>query len=62
MLNLVRGQKIKLTDVLQGQSSFYIQIQYQAAFDLDIASFGLDPQYRLSDERYMTFYNQPETP
>jgi len=62
MLNLVRGQKIKLNDVLQGQSSFYIQIQCQAAFDLDIASFGLDPQYRLSDERYMTFYNQPETP
>jgi hypothetical protein len=32
MLNLVRGQKIKLNDVLQGQNSFYIQIQYQAAF------------------------------
>jgi stress response protein SCP2 len=62
MLNLVCGQKIKLNDVLQEQSSFYIQIQYQAAFDLDIASFGLDPQYRLSDERYMTFYNQSETP
>ncbi|MGL1829795.1 UNVERIFIED_CONTAM: tellurium resistance protein [Acinetobacter sp. HSTU-ASm16] len=62
MLNLIRGQKIKLNDVLQGQSSFYIHIHYQAAFDLDIASFGLDSQYRLSDERYMTFYNQPETP
>ncbi|MFI8143919.1 VWA domain-containing protein [Acinetobacter sp. ABJ_C5_2] len=62
MLNLVRGQKIKLNDILQGQSSFYIQIQYQADFELDIATFGLDSQYRLSDERYMTFYNQPETP
>lgn len=62
MLNLIRGQKIKLTDLLQGQSSFYIQVQYQADFDLDIATFGLDSQYRLSDERYMTFYNQPETP
>ncbi|KHO14335.1 tellurium resistance protein [Acinetobacter baumannii] len=62
MLSLVRGQKIKLTDLLQGQSSFYIQVQYQADFDLDIATFGLDSQYRLSDERYMTFYNQPETP
>jgi stress response protein SCP2 len=31
-------------------------------FYLDIASFGLDPQYKLSDERYMTFYNQPKTP
>ena len=62
MLSLVRGQKVKLTDLLQGQSSFYIQVQYQADFDLDIATFGLDSQYRLSDERYMTFYNQPETP
>ncbi|MEL4444034.1 VWA domain-containing protein [Acinetobacter baumannii] len=62
MLNLVRGQKIKLNDILQGHPSFYIQIQYQADFELDIATFGLDSQYRLSDERYMTFYNQPETP
>lgn len=62
MLNLIRGQKIKLNDILAGQTAFYIQIQYQADFVLDIASFGLDPQYKLSDERYMTFYNQPQTP
>ena len=31
-------------------------------FTLDLASFGLDAQYKLSDERYMTFYNQPKTP
>ncbi|MCH7311841.1 VWA domain-containing protein [Acinetobacter sp. ANC 4805] len=62
MLSLIRGQKIKLDDLLQGQSSFYIHIQYQANFALDIASFGLDPAYKLSDERYMTFYNQPKTP
>lgn len=62
MLSLIRGQKIKLDDLLQGQNSFYIHIQYQANFNLDIASFGLDPQYKLSDERYMTFYNQPKTP
>ena len=62
MLSLIRGQKIKLDDLLQGHSSFYIQIQHQSDFNLDIASFGLDPQYKLSDERYMTFYNQPNTP
>lgn len=62
MLNLIRGQKIKLNDLLQGQNAFYIQIQYQASFILDLASFGLDAQYKLSDERYMTFYNQPKTP
>jgi stress response protein SCP2 len=62
MLSLIRGQKIKLDDLSQGQNSFYIHIQYQANFTLDIASFGLDTQYKLSDERYMTFYNQPKTP
>ncbi|MEQ1064348.1 VWA domain-containing protein [Acinetobacter sp. XH1741] len=62
MLSLIRGQKIKLNDIFQGQHSFFIQIQYQANFELDIATFGLDLNYRLSDERYMTFYNQPETP
>ena len=62
MLNLIRGQKIKLNDLLQGQNAFYIQIQYQASFILDLASFGLDAQYKSSDERYMTFYNQPKTP
>ena len=36
MLNLIRGQKIKLNDVLQGQNAFYIQIQYQASFILDL--------------------------
>jgi len=41
MLSLIRGQKIKLDDLLQGQNSFYIHIQYQADFSLDIASFGL---------------------
>ena len=55
MLNLIRGQKIKLNDLLQGQNAFYIHIQYQASFILDLASFGLDAQYKLSDERYMTF-------
>lgn len=62
MLNLIRGQKIKLADLFQAQTHFYIQIQYQAPFNLDLASFGLDAAYKLSDERYMTFYNQPQTP
>ncbi|MFU8925670.1 VWA domain-containing protein [Acinetobacter puyangensis] len=62
MLSLIRGQKIKLNEILTEQTSFYIQIQYNTSFTLDIASFGLDQQYKLSDERYMTFYNQPQTP
>lgn len=62
MLNLIRGQKAKLSDLLGGQNAFYIQVNLDANFTLDIASFGLDSAYKLSDERYMTFFNQPETP
>lgn len=28
---------------------FYIYVQYQANFELDNITFGVDPQYRLSD-------------
>jgi tellurite resistance protein TerA len=29
---------------------------------VDFACFGLDAQQKLSDDRYMTFFNQPQTP
>jgi stress response protein SCP2 len=45
----------------RGRLLFYIHVQYQANFDLDNTTFGVDPQYRLSDERHMTFYNQFKT-
>ena len=41
---------------------FYIPDSISNQFYPDLASFGLDAQYKLSDERYMTFYNQPKTP
>lgn len=63
MQNLVRGQKLKLGDILDVQQLFYIQLRLDApTLECDIASFGLDANYRLSDEAYMTFYNQPQTP
>lgn len=73
MIELIRGQKLKLADAFNNpsfdnqsgiaQSLFYITIDLKSAnLSCDIASFGLDGEYRLSDERYMTFYNQPQTP
>jgi tellurite resistance protein TerA len=32
------------------------------ALVVDISCFGLDAAQKLSDERYMTFFNQPKTP
>jgi tellurite resistance protein TerA len=63
MQSIVRGQKLKLNDILDVQQLFYIQLRLDApTLECDIASFGLDANYRLSDEAYMTFYNQPQTP
>lgn len=63
MNQLIRGQKLKISDVLDGTTSFFLNLQLDTAnLQCDVASFGLDADYRLSDEAYMTFYNQPQTP
>ena len=62
MIHLVRGQKIKLPDLTDINQLFILQVRIDSPLGIDVASFGLDAQYRLSDERYMTFYNQPTTP
>lgn len=48
-------------------SDFGLNGVFQAAMSvkdvsLDFACFGLDMDGKLSDERYMTFFNQPESP
>lgn len=63
MNHLIRGQKLKISDVLDCTAPFFLNLQLDAAtLNCDVASFGLDANYRLSDEAYMTFYNQPQTP
>lgn len=61
MNQLIRGQKIKLADVLDISQPLFIRLQLEG-LNYDAASFGLDSAYRLSNEAYMTFYNQPKTP
>lgn len=60
-MQLTRGQKIKLTDVLNS-SQFFINVTVQSPFVTDVALFGLDNQNKLSNESYMIFYNQPNSP
>ena len=62
MISLIRGQKIKLSDITDINQTINLQIRFDSPLTIDVASFGLDAQYRLSDERHMTFYNQPATP
>ena len=63
MRSMIRGQKEKLATLLPhgGVCSVYFRPNSQGMV-FDVAAFGLDQQHRLSDERYMTFYNQPQTP
>lgn len=58
-----KGQRLKLADIVPINSAFTLQCQYETnGVTLDIACFGLDAAGLLSDDRYMTFFNQPQTP
>ena len=59
-MDMIRGQKIKISDVTSGV--FQIQVQLVAAMAIDVSCFGIDAQQKLSDERYMIFFNQPNSP
>ena len=57
-----RGQKGKLAD-LGCQSPLTVTIDLQAAgMALDVSCFGLDAADKLSDDRYMVFFNQLASP
>ena len=58
---LVTGEKVQLPDVMLS-SRLEAEVHLQSQQLIDIACFGLDDQRKLSDDRYMIFYNQPESP
>ena len=62
MPTLARGQKTKLTDI--GCSGPFPLVLHVAAagMEIDIACFGLDANDKLSDDRYMVFFNQTACP
>ena len=63
-MELIAGQKKKLSDLTPGQNGEE-PVQVQVAFDLpgtDISVFGLDDERQLRDDRYMVFFNQPSSP
>ncbi|SEQ29358.1 tellurite resistance protein TerA [Ectothiorhodospira magna] len=57
---ITRGMRLPLSQ-LTHQSAWEVGITIRG-IDTDIALFGLDAAGRLSDDRYMVFYNQPRTP
>ena len=61
MLNnkIQRGQRLNLKDIVPSkkfQLGAYIN---NSDIVVDFSCFGLDASGKLSDDRYMTFFNQP---
>ena len=57
-----RGQKGKLADLGVG-NSFAVDLDIAApGMSVDVSCFGLDSADKLSDDRYMVFYNQLASP
>lgn len=62
-MQIQKGQRLKLEDIIPPDSSFTLQCQLNTkGISFDLACFGLDAAGLLSDDRYMTFFNQPTTP
>lgn len=62
MPDLIRGQRLKITDLTP---SMQLELGVRVAgpaLEYDVSLFGLDPQGKLSDDRYMIFYNQKQSP
>ena len=62
MNTFARGQKGKLADLGAG-TRFPVEIDISApGMSVDVSCFGLDAADKLSDDRYMVFYNQLASP
>ena len=62
MTTLARGQKTKLADIgCTGPFPLVLQVA-AAGMEIDIACFGLDANDKLSDDRYLVFFNQTACP
>ena len=61
-MDMIRGQKVKIADITANSTQLTVELQLNAAFTIDFSCFGVDAAGKLSDERYMTFFNQPQSP
>jgi len=60
-MNIQRGQRAAMRDITSNTATWDVGIRIDG-LNTDIALFGLDAQGKLSDERYMIFFNQPNSP
>lgn len=60
-MQITQGQRIPLSSLVPG-SDLTLSIDIQSAHVIDYVCFGVDAQGKLSDDRYMIFFNQPSSP
>ncbi|HBM96645.1 TPA: hypothetical protein DD394_03870 [bacterium UBP9_UBA11836] len=61
-MDIKRGFRDKLEKYLNLQESFEVEMSVQGKAVYDYCCFGVDSEDKLSDDRYMIFYNQPFSP
>lgn len=60
-MNITQGQRLTLGSIgIADRANLSISIQ--SGHVIDMVCFGLDAQSKLSDDRYMVFFNQPSAP
>ena len=62
MNKMVKGLRSKLDEYIDSNKTFTVTMRTVGNAVYDISCFGVDSSDKLSDDRYMVFYNQPETP
>ena len=61
MKTLIRGEKVNVSDFTSA-TQLEVEINVASNFEIDITCFGLDQKKQLTDDRYMIFYNQLNSP
>ena len=61
-MKMERGFRAKLQDYLSTAQPVTVRITMEGNAVYDTCCFGVDAANKLSDDRYMVFYNQPVTP
>ena len=62
MIKLSQGFRCKLEDCIDLNSPFKVTMKTNGNAVYDNCCFGVDNNNKLSDNRYMVFYNQPKAP
>ncbi|WP_052352943.1 TerD family protein [Neobacillus dielmonensis] len=61
MKEMIRGEKVTLSTYTP-DFQLQVEVHIESSTEIDIACFGLSEANLLSDERYMIFYNQTQSP